>query len=189
MITAAQISKSLYGAWRLARFDPGGFQFFDNTVEEFWRSFYAAAIVAPMITILVVIRLAELTVSAGPVRIFLVEAVTYALDWMIFPFIVLYIADFIGKGDRYLRYIAARNWAVVLQIALFLFISLLSKAGILGAGPAITFSVAATIAILIYQGFIARVGLDVSIRAAAAIVFLDLIIGLMLNVMTNRMIQ
>jgi hypothetical protein len=189
MITAVQISKSLYGAWRLARFDAGGLQYFDNTVEEFWRSFYAAAIVAPMITILVVIHLAEMKVGAGPVRIFLVEAVTYALDWLIFPFIALYIADFIGKGDRYLRYIAARNWAVVLQMALFLFISLLSQAGVLGTGPAITFSVAATIAILIYQGFITRVALDVSIRASAAIVFLDLIIGIMLNVTTNRMIQ
>lgn len=189
MITAPQIAKSLYGAWRLARFDPDGLKFFDNTLEEFWRSFYAALVVAPMITVLVIIHLAEMKVSAGPVRIFMVEAVTYVLDWMIFPFIALYIADFIGKGDRYLRYIAARNWAIVLQMVLFLVIALLSQTGALNPGPAVTLSIAATITILIYQGFITKVGLEVSNRAAAAIVFLDLIIGIMLNMTTNRMIQ
>ena len=32
MITAAQSAKSLYGAWRLARFDPDGLKFFDNSL-------------------------------------------------------------------------------------------------------------------------------------------------------------
>ena len=189
MITAAQIAKSLYGASRLARFDAGGLQFFDNNLEEFWRSFFAAVIVAPMITVLVVIQLSEQTVGAGPIRIFFAETVIYVLDWMIFPFIALYIADFIDRGDRYFRYIAARNWAIVLQMALFLFIALLSQSGMLGQGLAVTLSIASTIAILIYQGFITKVGLEVSTRAAAAIVFLDLMIGIILNSTTIWMIQ
>ncbi len=189
MITAAQAAKSLYGAWRLARYDSDGLKFFDNSLEEFWRSFYAALFVAPMITVLVIIHLTELQVGAGPVRIFFVEAVTYALDWIIFPFVALYIADFIDKSDRYLRYIAARNWAIVLQMVLFLVIALLSHTGMIGKGPAVTLSIASTIMILIYQGFITKVGLEVSTRAAVAIVFLDLMIGILLNVTTNRMIQ
>ena len=189
MITAAQVAKSIYGAARLARFDAGGLQFFDNTEEEFWRSFYAAGIVAPMVAVLAGIHLAEITVGAGPVRIFFVEAVVYVLDWMIFPFIALYIAEFIGKGDCYFRYIAARNWAIVLQMTLFIVLALFSQSGILAKGPSVTLSIAATIAILIYQGFITRVGLEVSTRAAAAIVFLDLMIGIILNSTTIWMIQ
>jgi hypothetical protein len=189
MIPASEIARSLYGAGRLARFDAGGMQFFENTLDGFWRSFFAAVIVAPMFTALAVIHLWEVPATGGPVRVLFVETISYVLDWLIFPFVAIYIADFLGKGDRYLRYIAARNWAIVLQMVLFLIIALLSLTGLLDRSTMVTISIAATIAILIYQGFITRVGLDVSIRAAAAIVFLDLVLGVILNATTNRMIQ
>ena len=189
MITAAQIAKSIYGAWRLARFDAGGLKFFDNSLEEFWRSFFAAVIVAPMAIVSVVIHLAELEASAGPVRIFFVEVVIYVLLWIIFPFIALYIADFIDKGDRYFRYIAARNWAIVLQVALLLVLALLNQMEIIGRGLVITLTMAANILILIYQWFITRAALEVSTRAAVAIVFLDLMIRIILNSTTISMIQ
>ncbi len=188
MITAAQIAKSIYGACRLARFDAGGLQFFDNTLEEFWRSFFAAVIVAPMVMVLVATDLAELTLSAGPVRIFLVETVAYIVDWVLFPLVVLYVADFLGKGDRYFRYIAARNWAIVLQMSLIVVISLLSQAGILGESSAGPLRIMVFVVILIFQGYITRIGLETTTQAAVAIVLMDLVIGLILSAITIQMI-
>ena len=41
------VIRSIYGAWRLALLDPSGLNWFDVSIEGFWRSFFAAAIVAP----------------------------------------------------------------------------------------------------------------------------------------------
>ena len=42
MISLREVITALYGAYRLARFDPGGLGFYEVTVQGFWRSFFAA---------------------------------------------------------------------------------------------------------------------------------------------------
>ncbi len=46
MISAQEATTALYGALRLARFDPSGMDFFEQTKTGFWRS--------PMIDIIIV---------------------------------------------------------------------------------------------------------------------------------------
>ncbi len=188
MITAREVAYATYGAWRLARFDPQAMRFFDNTPEAFWRSFYAAPIVAPAFAVLVTLRLNELGFDSSMAHILLVQTISYVVDWFAFPFVMLYLAELLDRQENYLRFIAARNWATVLQIALFLVIAAIGYGGLVGPGVAIALSIAATIAILVYQWFIARVGLDIRAPAAAAIVFLDLIIGILLNTVTMRLL-
>jgi len=47
MIDAKDTAGALYGLWRLARGDASGLDFFNATLEGFWRSFAAAVIIAP----------------------------------------------------------------------------------------------------------------------------------------------
>ncbi|MDX2142565.1 MAG: hypothetical protein SFV19_04360 [Rhodospirillaceae bacterium] len=54
-----EIVYGVFGAWRLARLDRSAMVHFDRTVEGFWKSFFAAAIVAPAYLILVATDLAE----------------------------------------------------------------------------------------------------------------------------------
>jgi hypothetical protein len=187
-VTARELAYGTYGAWRLARFDRHGLSYFDNTVEAFWRSFQAAAIAAPGHALFVVLQLAELETSGGPLRIFLVEAIAYVIRWVAFPLVVWYVAQFLGRSDRYFRYVAAYNWAQLLLVALFLVVTAVAKGGALPSAVGGALSLFAMVASLAYQWFITRAALDIKGGPAAAIVMLDFVISLILNSVTLRML-
>lgn len=189
MITSREVGYATYGAWRLARADPQGMQFFDNTPEAFWRSFHAATVAAPIYVVLVVLQLAERPVTGGPFRVMSVEAISYAIDWVAFPLVMFYIAQSIGRFDRYLRYIAAYNWSKVLQMSLWLAVAAITQTGLLPRGAGIVVELLAMVAILTYQWFIARIGLEVRGLGAASIVLLDLVISFFLSAVTMNLLQ
>lgn len=185
MVTGAEVIRAVYGAWRLALFDRKGLDFFDATIEAYWKSFYAAAIVAPAYVLLLVLRLSEVHTRAGPVAIAAIEILAYIIGWVAFPLVMIYVCDRMGRFDRYLRFIAAHNWSNVIQITVFLLATILAK-GFLGGSLAVFLGLAATVAILFYQWFIARTALEITGGAAAAIVGLDLLISILINLMSNR---
>ncbi len=187
MLSLAEFSRATYGAWRLALMDASGLSHFDDTIEACWRSFQAAAILAPAYAILVAIRLAATETEAGLLQIFLVEAIAYTINWVAFPLLMIYVCDHFGWRDRYLRYITVHNWSAVIQIAVFLAAMILAR-GILGAGMGTILVIGASFAILFYQWFIARTALAVSGMAAAAVVGLDLAVSIVLNAVTGRFI-
>tara|TARA_B000000441_G_C21433914_1_gene172702 strand:+ start:282 stop:512 length:231 start_codon:yes stop_codon:yes gene_type:complete len=53
---AAYISVGLSGAIRLIKLDSQGLDYFGDTTADFWRSFLAAAVVAPLFLLYLVIR-------------------------------------------------------------------------------------------------------------------------------------
>ena len=185
MVTGAEFSRAAYGAWRLALLDRRGLDCFDDTVEAYWKSFNAAAIVAPAYALLLILRLYEIEARAGLFTIAIVETLAYVIGWVAFPLIMIYVCDRIGRFDRYWRYIVAHNWSNVIQVAVFFAATILSK-GMLGGGYSVALGFAATVAILFYRWFIARTALEVSGGAAAAIVGLDLMISLVINLVTSR---
>lgn len=185
MVTAAEFARAVYGAWRLALLDRKGLDCFDSTIEAYWKSFNAAVIVAPAYALLLVLRLTEIDTTAGFLPLAIVETLAYIIGWVAFPLIMIYVCDRIGRFDRYLRYIVAHNWSNVIQVALFLIVTILAK-GFLGGGMAVFLGLSATVAILFYQWFIARAALEISGGAAAAIVGLDLIISILINMVSNR---
>ena len=87
----------IYGAWRLARLDPGAMTHFDRTVEGFWNSFFAAVIVAPGYALIILFDLAQVEVEAGALRIFLVQLLAYTTGWVAFPVVVHHVCEAIGK--------------------------------------------------------------------------------------------
>ena len=185
MVTGAEVMRAVYGAWRLALLDRRGLDCFDATVEAYWKSFNAAAIVAPAYALLLVIRLSEVEARAGLLAVIAVETLAYIIGWVAFPLIMIYVCDRIDRFDRYLRYIAAHNWSSVIQVALYLSVMVVSK-GFLGGAHSVLLGLAATAAILFYKWFIARTALDISGGGAAAIVGLDLAISFLINLVTNR---
>ena len=77
MISAQQTFTALYGAYRLARLDTGGMKFFDQTIDGFWRSFYAAVIVAPLFILFLAVSYDPEKIAAGPVRYIIIEGIAY----------------------------------------------------------------------------------------------------------------
>lgn len=181
MISPREASVALYGAWRLAKYDAQGLQYFENTATACLRSFYAAVIVLPPYVIVELLRLSERPISAGPLGVLAIESIAYVIGWTAFPLVMLYLAPKINREQWRWRYISAYNWAVVLQVALILLVTVSIAAGLLPRGMAAMVSFVATIAIFAYQWFIVRVALEISPSAATGIVILDLFISVLLD--------
>ncbi len=185
MITSREVALSIYGACQFAKFDRAAVQYFENTPEAFWRSFYASAIALPAYGLLGLLNFAENPVNAPGLRILVVEFSAYVIGWTLFPLIMIRLTDTLNRFDRYFAFMAAWNWAIVLQIFLFLAITALIASGVIPPQVSGFVSLIALIAILIYQGFIALAALNISVPAAVVIVAIDLLVALVLNLITR----
>lgn len=179
----AEIAKALYGAWRLARFDARGLEYFDRSLNGFWKSFFAAAIAAPAHFGLLALAGGEAPVVLDGLFGLLREASIYVISWLAFPLIMVYVTRHLDREERYFDYIVPYNWAGVLQIFLFLLVSALAVGGVLPEGLAGFATMAAFVAILAYQWFIARTGLGIGAGAAIAVVFFDMVVGLLVRLL------
>ena len=177
-----EVRLALVGALRLARGDRGGMQCFDRSVDGFWRSFRAAVIAYPLYLVLLAMRVtsAEWERSGGLV-IVTVETIAYVISWVAFPLIMLAVAQRLGRAHRYFDFMVAYNWSQVPQSALFVLAGLGTETGLLGAAPSQAIEVAAGIAVLVYEWFIARVALDARAPAAVLVVLVDLVLGIIVS--------
>ena len=126
MISAREVLTALYGALRLARFDPSGLDFFEQTETGFWRSFFAAVLVAPFYLMLTSIRYSGLTETVPFVRFLAIETIAYVIAWVAFPLLMAALTRSLGREAHYIRTIVAYNWAAVWQNALYMPVAMLS---------------------------------------------------------------
>ena len=181
-----EIVRSLFGAFRLARLDGRGMGYFNLSIEGFWRSFFAAAIVAPGDALLGAQKLATGPAAVDPAVAVLIEAAAYALSWIAFPVAAVFLTTLLGLSRNYVPLIVAANWAEVLQFAAFLVVMLatvLLPSGV--RGPVL---VAVIGAILAYEWFVARTALETTGGVAVGIVLVDLVLGVGINVAADRLI-
>ena len=188
MIGAREAGYAIYGAWQLARFNVNGLQYFENTPAAFWRSFSAAVIVLPAYAILVLLRLVDQPVAAGPFTVFLVQSIAYVTGWVAFPLVMYYVTRATSREQWFCRYMVAYNWAVVLQITLFLAVKSIAESGLVPPGMGALMTMVAAVAIMVYQWFIARVGLVATVPGAIGIVFIDLMVSLVLSLYSDRLL-
>ena len=177
-----EVQLAMVGALRLARGDRGGLQCFDRSLDGFWRSFRAAVIGYPLYLVLLAMRV---TVAewqqAGGLVIVTVETIGYVIAWVAFPLIMLAVTQRLGRAHRYFDFMVPYNWSQVPQSALFVLVGLETESGVLGTAPAQAIEVAAAIAVLVYEWFIARVALETTASGAALVVFVDLVLGVLVN--------
>lgn len=181
MISAREVASSLYGALRLARLDAGGMAFFNRSAAGFWRSFFAAVIVAPGYAALTIRDLDPALAAARPVRVFLVEAIGYVIGWVAFPLVMAYVCDLLEREERFIGFIVAYNWAVVVQMAGFLVVIGIASAPVLAGLATDLLTFAAFLAILFYQWFIARTALGIETGKAIVVVGIDLALVVLIN--------
>lgn len=187
-ITAREIVRSVYGAYRLARFDPGGLEMLDRTPAGALRSFWAAALVLPPYALLMVLRLPESVQDTPLWQLVTVEGLGYVVSIALFPLVMHHICGLLDRASRYPGFVSAYNWSATVQIAVYLPTSLLSLADVLPdeVGAALVFGV--TMAMLTYQWFITRTALNVNGFAAAALVLLDLFLAALVGDMTDALL-
>jgi hypothetical protein len=178
----AEVSLALTGALRLARGDRGGLTCFDRSLDGFWRSFRAAAITYPLYLVLLTMRVsvAEWQRSGGW-RIVLVETIGYVITWVAFPLIMLAVTRWIGRSHRFFDFMVPYNWCQVPQSALVVLVGIGSESRILSARAGESLDIAAWIATLVYEWYIARVALDTTGSAAVLIVLVDFVLGMVIG--------
>ena len=188
MLSAREAATSLYGAYRLARFDARGMTYFETSLAGFWRSFFAAVIVAPMFAVVLVMRYAAGEAAVDGVRFASVEAIAYVIAWVAFPLVMVSLARLLDREERYLGYIVAYNWASVLQNGLYLPLVMLGAAGVIPAETAGPLILIALSLIFVYGWFIAKVALDVGAWTAVALVALDLMLSVFIDIVASSML-
>lgn len=173
--------RALYGAYRLARLDATGMSHFDVSADGFWKSFFAAVIVAPLYVLFLLLHFQAGENDASFFRYVSIETIAYVITWVLFPLVMAGMTKFLGREDKFIAYIIAYNWASVWQNAVYLPVQILIAAGVLSAEAGASFSIAVLMAVLFYVWFITRTALDVPVSTAAAIVVIDLLLSVLVN--------
>lgn len=182
----AEIRASLRGAFRLATFDDGGVQDFNLTLAGFWRSFFAAVLVAPGYVLLVMQKASNEPEPIDPGLFALVETIGFVLSWIAFPIVAAPLTRLLGLGHRYAVLVIASNWAKVVQMLVF--IASLMIAAMLPPEGGASVVLVVTMAILIYQWFVTRVSLDTSFGIAAGLVVVDLLLSVLVSSLVERIL-
>jgi hypothetical protein len=180
-----EVLRSLYGAWRLARLDQSGMGYFTLTVEGFWRSFFAAVLVAPGYTILVARELIGRADTFDLGWVVLVQVLAYALSWAAFPLAAVLLIRLFDLSGNYVALIVALNWAAVIQVGLFLAALFLGLAVPAMLGGLLLIIV--TVSILFYQWFVTRTALQTSGGVALLLVLVDLVLNTAIDLMAERL--
>ena len=180
--TWAELRWALIGCLRLARGDRGGLAYFDRSLDGFWRSFLSAFLSYPLFLLLLTMRvsLADWN-TAGGVQIILAETIGYVISWVAFPLIMLSVLRWIGREQRFFDFMVPYNWCQLPQSLLFVLVGLESEAGVFSDPISQTIEIAAAIAVLVYEWYIARVALETSGAAATLVVLVDLVLGVLIT--------
>jgi hypothetical protein len=180
-----EILASIQGAFLLARFNAVGMNFFNISVEGFWRSFGAAVIIAPVVLITILAFYAESDIN--PLRIAVVEFGQYIIGWALFPVVMIFVARTMNLTGRYVGYIIAYNWSAVIQTALFAPLNLALAYS--GASWVLEFIwLSAMVFVIIYLIFIAKTALGTTLSVAISLVGLDLLLTLVVILGTSDLL-
>jgi hypothetical protein len=177
-----EVRLAVGGALRLAVGDRRGLGYFDATVDGFWRSFRAAVICYPLYLFLLALRVKTAQWHAsGIATIVVVETIAYAISWVAFPLLILRLARWLDRDDRFLAFIVVYNWSQIPQTALIAIIGFDGLTGLLSPGAVPSAEFVAALATMVYEWYIARVALAVGGAAAVLIVGIDLVLGAVLG--------
>ena len=179
------IAAALFGAFHLARFDAVGIKYFEPTLEGFWRSFWAAGLVGPFFLLLLLIKYSQIN-GLTLVHHITIESFAYVIAWIIFPLVIAGLTRHLNCAKNYISFIISYNWCSAIQHGIYLPIAILGYAGMLSAGLGNLLALSAITWVLVYTFFIVKTVLNVSRITAFGIVVLDVLLGLLLETITNR---
>jgi hypothetical protein len=177
----------LIGAALMARGRPAGLALIEDTPEGAWRSFFAAVICLPAFLALRFFAWSESGMpSDGLFRPVVAEALGLACAWAGFALASMPLAMVWGRGAAWPRFLAAWNWSNVVQYMVLLAVAVLTSLPLPPfMGPGLM--LAGLGYALWIEWFVVRQALGVSGGRAAAMVALDLSIGLFVGGVVQRL--
>ena len=170
----------------LARGQAHGAALVEDTPEGAARSFWAAAICLPGFLALVLLDWAGEPPAAGVGYALLVQIIAHAGGWAGFAVASQALAQAAGRGAEWPHFIAAWNWANVVQYLLLLAVSLLPMLGL--PRPLASALALMTLGYQLWLvWFLARTTLR-SGALAVAVVGVDLLIGVVVAALVESLV-
>jgi hypothetical protein len=176
-----EVQQAFAGTFRLARGDRTGLACFDRSLDGFWRSFRAALLCYPLYLALLTMRVSPAKWQAAGALVIVVETIAYVVAWVAFPLAMLTVARWLGRGHRYFDFMVPYNWWQLPQSLLFVLVGAQSAGGVFPAAAAQTIELAAVVAVLVYEWYIARVALEITAAVAGLVVLIDLALGIVID--------
>ena len=190
MIAGSYVRQSLATAIRVARFEPQAVAGFDNSFEGFYRSFFGVILCAPLylLTVLAERRLAleadaETSAAASSLpppsaALYGLEIVTYLVNWLAFPLVMIAIVRLIGATTRYVPFIVAYNWTSCIVIAATVVPYALYLAGALSLAGILAFYYPIAMMTLLYRWRVAKDALQIPGMTAVGVVILEALLSI-----------
>ena len=188
MIDTKETAGALYGLWRLARWDEEAFSFFNATEQGFWRSFAAAAFVAPLQALYQLSVYLTLDDPPSIWRMMAIESIEYVMLWVLFPLAMLYVVKLLEREAEFFRYIVAYNWFQLAVGYIAMPFVILSQFQLLPTSISGFFDSMIFVTYVTFTAFIARTGLKVGMGTSIGIVVIDILLTLMVGQVTLRML-
>ena len=174
------IVAGIAGALLLARGKPQGVVLMEATPDGAWRSFAAALICLPALLAIRVLAWASFGApEGGLLRTLTAETTAYAIAWVGFALLSLPLAKAWGQAAAWPRFIAAWNWTNIVQYGLMLALTVPAALGLPGSVVQVLTLLGVAYALWL-EWFVTRHALGVDRGRAAAMVGLDLALGLFL---------
>lgn len=180
MITINEIGSAIYGAYRLAIRDPVGMAYFDRTREGALKSFVAAGLLLPFHVVIVVTRWSEDAPNMSFEWVFVIECLAYVISWTIFPVLMIGVARWIDRSDRYYDFLVSYNWASLVAITVRFPVFAIRHLEILPEPAAQALVLVLLIFLLSYGWFVLKTSLDITGGLAAGLTVAELLLGVMI---------
>lgn len=187
MLTIPEIVRSVYGVWRLARFDAIGMEWLDRTDEGFWRSFRVALLLVPVEIVMTAIALSHMPSIEPLGTVIVIIGIGYVVSWTAYPVVSQPLIAALGRSERYAQYITAINWSSVVLAGAALLLGAISFV----VTPSIfdLFRFAYFVGWAVYHWFITRTALDLPAGPAAGLTLLELVLMIATSQVTMMMVS
>ncbi|SDH29232.1 hypothetical protein [Roseospirillum parvum] len=185
--TIGEVAAAIAGVARLIRLDATGFLMFDASPRGFWMSFWAAAVIAPMVALNSLVFAISQGMTGGLVVQMVGDVLVFAIGWMLYPLIMLPLADWMERGQHGLRYLVGYNWFQVFANVVALPLQLFAASGSLAGGIEQLLFLGFMSALLLYGWFMVQKGLDVGPGTGAALVMVDVVVSLLVAAMAMQL--
>jgi hypothetical protein len=178
----AEIAAALKGLALLLRGDARALQFYDLSLDGFWRSFGLPLFCLAVYLILQPVNPVQAEIWAdNRLGFLLMQGLEYLLAWAAFLVAMAAISRGFGLGHRYAVFVVLYNWAQAIVTAASLPILAGSLIGLLPLGVLAGWSTGILLLWLYIVLQAARIGLGASLSLAVGAAFLDLAISLLVH--------
>ncbi len=182
MPSLSHILNALSAAVNLVMYRLDAFDRFEKTSNAFFWSFFALIIAAPIQFIGSEIQASNLPSDIGlqTTGMLVAQTLTYLLDWLIFPLIMIPVSKQLGFSNNYVRYIISYNWSKAVMYA----VTVPTYAWFIvnpDNGAIVMVAMVVTIWSLSFRAWLAKNALQTTWGFGIGIFLLDMLISLILS--------